>query len=217
MSLCSRSSRFASTTYPWVSMATPLIRSTWLLWLFSLSTPSNSFSLLLPFNCMFWPLRNLLCLLGYLLLWSWNWCSLLQLRSQVFLLLWSISSSLIRMTACSLSFFAYSNSYLMDLISSTFLPFVSTRKAISKQKIAHTLRSVIAISFWARSITFFIYSAAKLSGTGITRLTDVVQILEFIKRVPKLSCIILEFFLCFFEVLFWWHTLFQLLIFFIIL
>ena len=147
MSLCSRSSRFASTTYPWVSMATPLIRSTWLLWLFSLSTPSNSFSLLLPFNCMFWPLRNLLCLLGYLLLWSWNWCSLLQLRSQVFLLLWSISSSLIRMTACSLSFFAYSNSYLMDLISSTSLPFVSTRKAISKQKIARTLRSVIAISF----------------------------------------------------------------------
>lgn len=176
MSLCSRSSRFASTTYPWVSIATPLIRSTWLLWLFSLSTPSNSFSLLLPFNCMFWPLKDLLCLLSHLLQWSWNWCSLLQLRSRVFLLLWSISSSLIRMTAYSLSFFAYSNSYLMDLINSTSLPFVSTRKATSKQKIALTFLSVIAISFWARSITFFIYSAMELLET---RMVDLLTSFKF--------------------------------------
>ena len=141
----------------------------------------------------------------------------MQLRSQVFLLLWSISFSLIRMTACFRSSFAYSNSYLTDLISSTSLPFVSTRKALSKQKIARTLRSVIAISFWARSITFFIYSIAVPLRIRMAQLTDIIQILKFIKRVSKLSGIVFEFFFSFFEVLFRWHTLFQLLIFFIIL
>ena len=157
---------------------------------------------------MFRPWSSLSSNTRHLPRWCWNWCSLLQPEYLISLIPDDTFFSMLRMTACFLSFSACNNSYRKDLVDSISPPFISSRKAMSVFENTYIALSNCNLILSSVKNLFHLFCELKIRNF-IARLTNIVCVLELIKRIAKLSGIVLEFFLCLLKILFWRHSLFQ--------